>query len=100
MCGCNKNNINYKKDKIEEFHGARLILDKWFFDKLDELIEIAKNKIDRIILNAGISLGHASGITPYNDFQYLFQTNFLSLHAFLEPILPTLIDLPLVSPCG
>ena len=54
--------------------------------------EIAKNKIDRIILNAGISLGHASGITPYNDFQYLFQTNFLSLHAFLEPILPTLIN--------
>ena len=48
----------------------------YHFNYDNSVIEIAKNKIDRIILNAGISLGHASGITPYNDFQQLFQTNF------------------------
>jgi len=51
----------------------------------------AGEKIDRIILNAGISVGHSGGVTPFEDFHRLFQTNFLSVHALLEPIIPKLI---------
>ena len=53
---------------------------------------LAREKIDRIILNAGISVGHSGGVTPFDDFHRLFQTNFLSLHALLEPIIPKLIE--------
>lgn len=49
-------------------------------------------KIDRIILNAGISVGHKNGITPFEDFHHLFKTNFLSVHALLEPIVPKMIE--------
>ena len=55
-------------------------------------IELAKTQIDRIILNAGISVGHSGGITPFEDFHRLFQTNFLSVHALLEPIIPKMIE--------
>lgn len=54
--------------------------------------ELAQTEIDRIILNAGISVGHSGGITPFEDFNRLFQTNFLSIHALLEPIIPKLIE--------
>jgi short-subunit dehydrogenase len=54
--------------------------------------KLTSEKIDRIILNAGISVGHFGGITPFEDFHRLFQTNFLSLHALLEPIIPKLIE--------
>lgn len=53
---------------------------------------LAKGTIDRIILNAGISVGHSAGVTPFSDFSRLFGTNFLSAHAFLEPIIPKLIE--------
>jgi short-subunit dehydrogenase len=49
-------------------------------------------RVDRIILNAGVSTGHAGGITPFEDFHRLFCTNFLSIHALLEPIIPKLIE--------
>ncbi len=55
-------------------------------------IELAKTRIDRIILNAGISVGHSGGVTPFEDFHRLFQTNFLSVHALLEPIIPKMIE--------
>ncbi len=54
--------------------------------------ELASSPIDRIILNAGISVGHSNGVTPFEDFHRLFQTNFLSVHALLEPIIPKLIE--------
>jgi len=53
---------------------------------------LAGEKIDRILLNAGISVGHSGGVTPFDDFYRLFQTNFLSIHALLEPIIPKLIE--------
>lgn len=53
---------------------------------------LAKETIDRIILNAGISVGHSEGVTPFSDFNRLFQINFLSAHALLEPIIPKLIE--------
>jgi short-subunit dehydrogenase len=53
---------------------------------------LTKTQIDRIILNAGISVGHSAGVTPFDDFHRLFQTNFLSVHALLEPIIPKMIE--------
>lgn len=53
---------------------------------------LAQTSIDRIILNAGISVGHSGGVTPFEDFHRLFQTNFLSVHALLEPIIPKMIE--------
>jgi short-subunit dehydrogenase len=54
--------------------------------------ELSQNQIDRIILNAGVSVGHGGGITPFEDFERLFQTNFLSVHALLEPIIPKMVE--------
>lgn len=54
--------------------------------------QLAQTPIDRIILNAGISVGHSGGVTPFDDFHRLFQTNFLSVHALLEPIIPKMIE--------
>lgn len=54
--------------------------------------QLAQKHIDRIILNAGISVGHSAGITPFEDFHRLFQTNFLSVHALLEPIIPKMVE--------
>jgi len=53
--------------------------------------ELAQKPIDRIILNAGVSVGHSGGVTPFEDFHRLFGTNFLSVHALLEPIIPKLV---------
>ena len=44
--------------------------------------------VDTVILNAGISLGHSSEITPINDFKRLYDVNVLANHAILEVLLP------------
>lgn len=63
------------------------------FDSMNTIaMQLAKTTIDRIILNAGISVGHSGGVTPFKDFHRLFQTNFLSIHALLEPIIPKMIE--------
>lgn len=54
--------------------------------------KLIQKPIDRIILNAGVSVGHSGGVTPFEDFERLFKTNFLSVHALLEPIIPKLIE--------
>jgi short-subunit dehydrogenase len=46
--------------------------------------------IDLVICNAGISLPHAPDFTPYDEFEKLFKINFLSIHAFLENIIPNM----------
>lgn len=51
---------------------------------------IAKQPLDLIILNAGISTGHGSTNPPFNLAKKVYDTNLLSLHAFLEPIISTL----------
>ncbi|MDD2828173.1 MAG: SDR family NAD(P)-dependent oxidoreductase [Sulfuricurvum sp.] len=53
---------------------------------------LGEQPIDRIILNAGVSVGHGGGVTPFEDFHRVFKTNFLSVHALLEPIIPKLIE--------
>jgi len=53
---------------------------------------LAYEPIDRIILNAGISLGHGGKISQFEDFKRIFDINFLSVHALLEPMIPKLME--------
>lgn len=70
-----------------------IITDVNDFGRIQEIgSELSQNQIDRIILNAGVSVGHSGGVTPFEDFERLFKTNFLSVHALLEPIIPKLIE--------
>ncbi|MDO9056142.1 MAG: SDR family NAD(P)-dependent oxidoreductase [Sulfuricurvum sp.] len=63
------------------------------FERMREIAEhLCEQPIDRIILNAGVSVGHGGGVTPFEDFERLFKTNFLSVHALLEPIIPKLME--------
>ncbi len=63
------------------------------FERMREVGEaLCRDIIDRIILNAGVSVGHGGGVTPFADFERLFATNFLSVHALLEPIIPKMIE--------
>lgn len=70
-----------------------IIADVNDFERMGEIGKyVCEQPIDRIILNAGVSVGHSGGVTPFEDFHRLFQTNFLSVHALLEPIIPKLIE--------
>lgn len=63
------------------------------FARMHEVGEsLCQESIDRIILNAGVSVGHGGGVTRFEDFERLFATNFLSIHALLEPMIPKLIE--------
>jgi short-subunit dehydrogenase len=63
------------------------------FEQLREIgRDLCEKRVDRIILNAGISVGHAGGVTPFEDFERVFKTNFLSVHALLAPIIPKLMQ--------
>jgi len=63
------------------------------FERMGEVGKhLCEKGVDRIILNAGVSVGHSGGVTPFEDFERLFKTNFLSVHALLEPIIPKLIE--------
>ncbi len=63
------------------------------FERMREIGEhLGEQPIDRIILNAGVSVGHSGGVTPFEDFHRVFKTNFLSVHALLEPMIPKLIE--------
>lgn len=52
--------------------------------------KLCQKKLDLIILNAGISTGHGSDNPPFALAQEVYNTNFVHLHAFLEPIIPKL----------
>lgn len=57
------------------------------FEALQKKIEDI-GSVDMAILNAGISIGHSLEVTPFDDFKRLYETNLLSYHAILEPLLP------------
>ncbi|SHO81079.1 Oxidoreductase, short-chain dehydrogenase/reductase family [hydrothermal vent metagenome] len=64
------------------------------FDKLQKITqEIAQkeSKIDMIIANAGISLGHShNGYSSFQDFKQVIDINFISIYALLEYLIPSL----------
>jgi len=94
--------IARREDRLEAVaHGCRdkgaevetIVADVNDFSRVKEIgIHLSEKPIDRIILNAGMSVGHNGGVTPFEDFERLFKTNFLSVHALLEPMIPKLIE--------
>jgi short-subunit dehydrogenase len=63
------------------------------FKKLQEIAyTLSTKQLDLIILNAGISTGHATDNPSFELAQHVYNTNFVHLHAFLEPLIPKLKD--------
>lgn len=52
--------------------------------------ELTKDSLDLIILNAGISTGHQAEVTPFEIAKKVYDTNLISLHALMEPLIPML----------
>jgi len=68
-----------------------LVADVIEFESLQEKIK-AIGSIDMVILNAGISVGHSKEVTPFKDFQKLYNVNVLAQHAILEVLLPRFVE--------
>lgn len=68
-----------------------IVADVIEFESLQEKIK-AIGSIDMVILNAGISVGHSTEVTPFKDFQKLYNVNVLAQHAILEILLPKFIE--------
>ena len=63
------------------------------FDTLQKIsYELSNEQLDLIILNAGISIGHSTDNPPFKLAKQVYETNFVHLHAFLEPLIPKLKD--------
>lgn len=61
------------------------------FEKLEATIENIVNsthKIDLVIANAGVSIGHNTNFSKFSDFKKLTDINYLSIHSLLSPIVP------------
>jgi short-subunit dehydrogenase len=70
-----------------------IVADVADFEQIREIGKVlAQEPIDRIILNAGMSLGHGGKISSFEEFYHLMSVNFLSVHALLEPIIPKLVE--------
>lgn len=75
--------------------GAEVTVFESDVTKFEDLSLIAhelssKYILDLIILNAGISTGHGTDNPPFALAKAVYETNFVHLHAFLEPIIPKL----------
>jgi len=64
-----------------------IVVDVTDFELLQQKID-SIGFVDMVILNAGISVGHTDGITPFKDFKKLYDVNLLANHAILEILLP------------
>jgi short-subunit dehydrogenase len=63
------------------------------FEKLKKIAySLTHEQLDLIILNAGISTGHATDNPPFELAKQVYETNFVHLHAFLEPLIPKFKD--------
>lgn len=68
-----------------------LVVDVIEFESLQEKIKTIAS-LDMVILNAGISVGHSKEVTPFKDFQKLYNVNVLAQHAILEILLPKFVE--------
>ncbi|MDY0116240.1 MAG: SDR family NAD(P)-dependent oxidoreductase [Sulfurimonadaceae bacterium] len=64
-----------------------IVADVCEFKKLQEKIQHLE-KIDLVILNAGISLGHTQNMASIEEFKNLYDVNVLANHAILEILIP------------
>ena len=81
-------------DKLNELKSDKVIPVKLDLSKIENVREFSKQMqnedIDLVICNAGISLPHAPNFTPFEEFKKTFDINFLSIHALLEFIIPSM----------
>ena len=81
-------------DKLNELKSDKVIPVKLDLSKIENVREFSKQmqseNIDLIICNAAISLPHAPNFTPFEEFKKTFDVNFLSIHALLEFIVPSM----------
>jgi len=82
------------EDKLNELKSDKIISIKLDLSEIESVREFSKQmqseNIDLIICNAAISLPHAPNFTPFEEFKKTFEVNFLSIHALLEFIIPSM----------
>jgi short-subunit dehydrogenase len=77
-----------RKELYEKAQSVEVIVaDVTDFESLQAKIKKIK-ALDMVILNAGISVGHSTEITPIKDFKNLYDVNLFANHAILEILLP------------
>ncbi|MEA1917437.1 MAG: SDR family NAD(P)-dependent oxidoreductase [Campylobacterota bacterium] len=87
-----KDRLNALKEALEVFgvHVDVYANDLSDFEathKLSTEMLCSYKHIDLVILNAGISIGHSTHTSNIEDFKKLYDTNLLSVHVILEPLL-------------
>ena len=85
-----------REDKLKEtqslFKNATVeiyVVDVGDYKAIDTLINsiLHENRLDLVVANAGISVGHHNGITPIDDFVRVININLISIHNLLIPII-------------
>ena len=81
-------------DKLNELKSKKIIPIKLDLSEIESVREFSKQmqneNIDIVICNAAISLPHTPNFTPFDEFKKTFDINFLSIHALLEYIIPSM----------
>jgi short-subunit dehydrogenase len=89
-----------REDRLQEL-SSKLLCQNYLYQvdvtdttKLQTILKtiMTDNKIDIIIANAGISLGHSDRVLVYDDFKKIIDVNFLSIIALLEEVVPHMIE--------
>ena len=82
-------NLLSLKDELQENckNIEIIVADVTDFVSLQKKIK-SMDAVDMVVLNAGVSLGHADTIPTINEFKNLYDVNVLSNHAILEILLP------------
>ena len=82
------------EDKLNELKSDKIISIKLDLSEIESVREFSKQmqneNIDIVICNAAISLPHTPNFTPFDEFKKTFDINFLSIHALLEYIIPSM----------
>ena len=96
--GIGKRLVEYYKDRADIIYALarepkfnynnvkNILIDLSDIEKVREFSKNVDEKFDLIILNAGVSIGHSKSWINYEEFEWLFKINFLSIHALLEDL--------------
>ena len=65
------------------------VVDVTDFEKTTTIVKtiLHENSLDLVVANAGVSVGHHNEITPIEDFSRVINTNLVSIHNLLIPII-------------
>jgi len=79
-----------RKELYEKCKSVEVIVaDVTEFHKLQEKLKVI-DRVDTIVLNAGVSLGHSKATPTIDEFKKIYDVNVLANHAILEVLLPKL----------